>query len=104
MPQAGESLTQIRDTMMRIAALDAEAMRSVRDRLDQLAKPRGSLGRLESLAAQLAGITGEPFPRFPTKAIILPIPTPLVPRRPMDDFFTRVSVRSAFIATTWTGI
>ena len=57
--------------MMRIAALDAEAMRSVRDRLDQLAKPRGSLGRLESLAAQLAGITGEPFPRFPTKAIIV---------------------------------
>jgi nicotinate-nucleotide--dimethylbenzimidazole phosphoribosyltransferase len=36
--------------------LDADAMRSARDELDRKTKPRGSLGRLEELAVQLAGI------------------------------------------------
>src|SRR5438045_3104145 len=46
-------------------------MRAVRERLDQLAKPRGSLGRLEELAARLGGITGTTRPRFPRKAVIV---------------------------------
>ncbi len=46
-------------------------MQSVRERLDQLAKPRGSLGRLEELAARLAGITGQPLPQFSNKAVIV---------------------------------
>jgi nicotinate-nucleotide--dimethylbenzimidazole phosphoribosyltransferase len=57
--------------MSRIAPLDAEAMRSVRERLDQLTKPRGSLGRLEELAARLAGITGQSLPSFSRKAVIV---------------------------------
>jgi adenosyl cobinamide kinase/adenosyl cobinamide phosphate guanylyltransferase len=50
--------TNIADVVERIMPLDREAMREARDRLDALTKPRGSLGRLEELAVQLAGITG----------------------------------------------
>ena len=38
--------------------LDAAAMAAAADRLDRLTKPPGSLGRLEALAIQLAGIRG----------------------------------------------
>ena len=41
---------------LRIEALDADAMDSARAELDRKTKPRGSLGRLEELAVQLAGI------------------------------------------------
>jgi nicotinate-nucleotide--dimethylbenzimidazole phosphoribosyltransferase len=42
------------------AGPDREAAERVRRRLDALAKPPGSLGRLEELAVQLASITGRP--------------------------------------------
>jgi nicotinate-nucleotide--dimethylbenzimidazole phosphoribosyltransferase len=41
---------------LRIEALDADAMDAARTELAQKTKPRGSLGRLEELAVQLAGI------------------------------------------------
>jgi nicotinate-nucleotide--dimethylbenzimidazole phosphoribosyltransferase len=42
-----------------IAPLDRDAMEQAAHRLDRLTKPPGSLGRLEALAIQLAGIRGE---------------------------------------------
>lgn len=42
-----------------IAPLDEAAMARARERQAQLAKPPGSLGRLEDLSVQLAGITGK---------------------------------------------
>jgi nicotinate-nucleotide--dimethylbenzimidazole phosphoribosyltransferase len=39
--------------------------------LDALTKPPGSLGRLESLAVDLAGITGRPRPTFGRRAIVV---------------------------------
>jgi nicotinate-nucleotide--dimethylbenzimidazole phosphoribosyltransferase len=41
-----------------IAPLDAEAMTAARERQDRLTKPRGSLGALESVSVQLAGLAG----------------------------------------------
>ena len=41
-----------------IQPLDEAAMAKARERQAQLAKPPGSLGRLEDLSVQLAGITG----------------------------------------------
>ncbi len=41
-----------------ISPLDASAMAAARERQAQLAKPPGSLGRLEDLSVQIAGITG----------------------------------------------
>ena len=41
-----------------VLPLDEAAMNAARERQAQLAKPPGSLGRLEDLSVQLAGITG----------------------------------------------
>jgi len=46
-------------------------MAAARQRQDLLTKPPGSLGRLERLATQLAGITGSPLPRVARKAVIV---------------------------------
>ncbi len=48
---------------------DAAAMRAAQERQDVLTKPQGSLGRLERLSIQLAGIMGTPRPRITHKAI-----------------------------------
>lgn len=55
----------------RIQPIDVEAMRTVRARHDQLTKPPGSLGRLEDLAVQIAGIVGQDRPRLSRKAVIV---------------------------------
>src|SRR5918995_3446226 len=46
----------VRVRELRIEPLDHEAMSTARAELDRKTKPRGSLGRLEELAVQLAGI------------------------------------------------
>jgi nicotinate-nucleotide--dimethylbenzimidazole phosphoribosyltransferase len=46
-------------------------MEQARRRQAELTKPPGSLGRLERLAIQIAGITGLPRPSLPRKAIVL---------------------------------
>jgi len=45
--------------LSQIKGLDAEAMERARERLDSLAKPPGSLGKLEDIAVRLAGISGD---------------------------------------------
>jgi len=52
-----------------LAPLDRAAMATVREHLDRLTKPPGSLGRLEALIVQLAGITGSNAPRVEQPAI-----------------------------------
>ena len=51
-----------------ISPLDETAMQAARARQDTLTKPTGSLGRLETLSVQLAGITGQPRPRLAPRA------------------------------------
>jgi nicotinate-nucleotide--dimethylbenzimidazole phosphoribosyltransferase len=53
-----------------IPPLDETALAAARARQDTLTKPRGSLGRLESLSIQLAGISGNPLPQIRHKVII----------------------------------
>ena len=55
----------------RIEPLDAVAMAAAADRLDRLTKPPGSLGRLEALAIQLAGIRGETVADVERPAVIV---------------------------------
>ena len=45
-------------------------MAIARDHQDALTKPRGSLGRLENLSIQLAGIFGQPLPEIQHKVIV----------------------------------
>ena len=54
----------------RIQPLDADAMRAAQERQNILTKPQGSLGRLERLSIQVAGITGQPRPRIRHKVIV----------------------------------
>ena len=54
-----------------ILPLDAAAMTAARERQAQLAKPPGSLGRLEELAIQLAGITGRVHNRIEKKHLLV---------------------------------
>jgi len=50
---------------------DEAVMAEARSRQDTLAKPPGSLGRLEELSIQLAGIRGEACPGIEDRAIIV---------------------------------
>jgi nicotinate-nucleotide--dimethylbenzimidazole phosphoribosyltransferase len=54
-----------------IPAPDLEAQTRARLRQDTLTKPPGSLGRLESLSIQIAGITGASRPSVARKAVIV---------------------------------
>jgi nicotinate-nucleotide--dimethylbenzimidazole phosphoribosyltransferase len=54
-----------------IPPLDESAMRAARARQDTLTKPRGSLGKLEELSVQLAGIKADPFPAVERKSVIV---------------------------------
>jgi nicotinate-nucleotide--dimethylbenzimidazole phosphoribosyltransferase len=53
-----------------IRPLDSAAVAAARARLDLMTKPRGSLGTLEDLSAQLAGLAGECPPPIPGPATV----------------------------------
>ena len=57
-------------TIETIKPLDRKSMAAAQERQNILTKPRGSLGRLEELSVQLAGIQGRPLPHAKQKAII----------------------------------
>jgi nicotinate-nucleotide--dimethylbenzimidazole phosphoribosyltransferase len=61
----------LEEIIANIQPLDEAAMRAARARQDTLTKPPGSLGRLEELSVQLAGIKADPFPSVKRKAIIV---------------------------------
>ena len=59
------------DCVNSIEKPDMEAATRARARLDKLTKPLGSLGRLEDLVADLAGMTGTPVPRVDRKVVVV---------------------------------
>ena len=58
-------------TLEKIGPLNEEMMKKTRERVDFLLKPVGSLGVLEEIMVQVAGITGEMHPEFDKKAILM---------------------------------
>jgi len=54
-----------------IDELNQEMIEKARQRVNQLIKPQGSLGYLEDIYVQLAGITGELYPKINKKSIIV---------------------------------
>lgn len=58
-------------TIASIGSMDADAIAGADERLASLLKPPGSLGRLEEIARQLAGITGKVKSRVDKKAILV---------------------------------
>jgi len=61
----------LKQLIANIKPLDETAMRSARARQDMLTKPAGSLGRLESLSIQIAGITAQANPHLNHKVIVV---------------------------------
>jgi nicotinate-nucleotide--dimethylbenzimidazole phosphoribosyltransferase len=62
---------QLSDIIREITPLDETAMTKARQRQAQLAKPPGSLGRLEDLSIQLAGITGKIHNKIDKKHLLV---------------------------------
>jgi nicotinate-nucleotide--dimethylbenzimidazole phosphoribosyltransferase len=61
----------LEDTCAAVVSITEEAARAAQQRLDAKTKPRRSLGRLEDLACQLAGIYGTANPHLPAKAVVV---------------------------------
>ncbi len=59
------------ERLYRLPTLDQQAMEQARAHQQQLTKPAGSLGRLEDLAIQLAGIQGTALPTIEQKAVVV---------------------------------
>jgi len=55
----------------KIKPLDQVAMRAARERQETLTKPKDSLGRLEELSIQMAGITGSLTPKIDDKLVLV---------------------------------
>lgn len=62
-------MEKLKTTVEKISSLNDEIMEKTQKRLDNLTKPQGSLGRLEELAKQIAGITGKEKPLIEKKVI-----------------------------------
>jgi nicotinate-nucleotide--dimethylbenzimidazole phosphoribosyltransferase len=65
------SINVLKEYLSQIKSLDADAMAKAKARLDCLAKPPGSLGRLEDIAVRLAGISGEMFYTTDKRCVII---------------------------------
>ena len=64
-------MREISEITGRIWPPDESAMEAARKRQEELAKPPGSLGRLEDLSIQLAGITGKVFNSVEKKELLV---------------------------------
>lgn len=61
----------LEETLAKITGLDEAVQKAAQIRLDSLTKPLGSLGRLEDIVKQIAGITGRDRPRVGKKTIVI---------------------------------
>ena len=65
------SLERLCEYVSQIKRLDEDAMEKARTRQAELAKPPGSLGRLEEISIRLAGISGEIFYAADKRCVII---------------------------------
>ncbi len=62
---------ELQKVIASVSTLNEETMAAARQRQAQLAKPPGSLGRLEDLSVQLAGITGQVHNKIEKKHLLV---------------------------------
>ncbi len=62
-------MRKLEETIQAIEPINTQLMEKAQKRLDNLTKPRGSLGRLESLAKKVVGITTKENPPLEKKVI-----------------------------------
>jgi nicotinate-nucleotide--dimethylbenzimidazole phosphoribosyltransferase len=66
-----EAMNLLTNTLNQIEDLDEKTMSLTKERIDNLVKPVGSLGKLEEIAIQISGITKELYPVLKDKKIIV---------------------------------
>jgi len=66
----GQPASLLGDTIAAVGPLDPEAVAQARERQEALTKPSGSLGVLEHVSVQLAGLAGECPPPMPEPAVV----------------------------------
>ncbi|HEX9356207.1 MAG TPA: 5,6-dimethylbenzimidazole synthase, partial [Streptosporangiaceae bacterium] len=66
----GQPASLLADTIAAVRPLDAAAVAQARERQEALTKPSGSLGVLEQVSVQLAGLAGECPPPLPEPAVV----------------------------------
>lgn len=64
-------MQKLKQTLQNIKSVDLATMEAATARLDQLTKPKRSLGKLEKLAIKLTGIRSELYPSFKNKTHIV---------------------------------
>jgi nicotinate-nucleotide--dimethylbenzimidazole phosphoribosyltransferase len=64
-------MSDLQNLISEIRPLDPEAVAAAREHQDRLTKPRGSLGLLEDLSVQLAGLSGQTPPPVPEPAAVV---------------------------------
>src|SRR2546421_12101732 len=69
--QAEKIMERVFEVAASITPLDAAAMEQARARQLQLTKPPGSLGRLEEIAVQMAGMPRQPLHEVKRNAVIV---------------------------------
>lgn len=62
---------ELEELLQSIPDIDEKAENVALSRQKELTKPRGSLGKLESLSIQIAGITADPRPRLDQKVVFV---------------------------------
>ncbi len=62
---------QLNGLLDRITPVDTSLQKDIQAHLDNLTKPKGSLGRLEEFAARYCMITGKLRPAIPSKAVLV---------------------------------
>ena len=60
----------LKEAVKKVRPLDEKAMEGAKQRWDSIAKPLHSLGELENMLTQIAGITGTPDVRVEKKAVV----------------------------------
>ncbi|MFA4880535.1 MAG: nicotinate-nucleotide--dimethylbenzimidazole phosphoribosyltransferase [Candidatus Doudnabacteria bacterium] len=66
-----EPCRSIKETISKIKPINKEVMKKARERLDNLTKPLGSLGRIEEIAERISGIKGHLTPVIKQKVIFI---------------------------------
>ncbi|MEV5024636.1 nicotinate-nucleotide--dimethylbenzimidazole phosphoribosyltransferase [Paenibacillus sp. LPE1-1-1.1] len=68
---ANDLYIQLLETIKRIKPFNEEAAAQAARHSDSLTKPPGSLGKLEAIASQIAGVSGQLWPDLSRKAVIV---------------------------------
>ncbi len=66
-----ESMETLQEVIRKIQPIDKKMCQKSREKWDGIGKPLRSLGRLEEMVIQLAGITGELYPKADKKAVLI---------------------------------